>query len=63
MDGSSGDSEPVAIHRHKHVGPKERSEVIRWTPIIPVVDTGPWHKSTIEPDYGRVPLEIGDGKR
>ena len=37
---------------------QERSD-----PIIPVVDTGPWHKSTIEPDYGRVPLEIGDGKR
>lgn len=37
---------------------QERSD-----PIIPVVDTGPWHKSTIEPDYGRVPLEIGEGKR
>ena len=37
---------------------QERSD-----PIIPVVDTGPWLKSTIEPDYGRVPLEIGDGKR
>ena len=37
---------------------QERSD-----PIIPMVDTGPWHKSTIEPDYGRVPLEIGDCKR
>jgi hypothetical protein len=37
---------------------QERSD-----PIIPMVDTGPWHKSTIEPDYGRVPLEIGEGKR
>jgi zona occludens toxin (predicted ATPase) len=37
---------------------QERSD-----PIIPIVETGPWNKSTIEPDYGRVPLEIGDGKR
>jgi zona occludens toxin (predicted ATPase) len=37
---------------------QERSD-----PIIPIVDTGPWNKSTIEPDYGRVPLEIGEGKR
>lgn len=37
---------------------QERSD-----PIIPISDTGPWNKSTIEPDYGRVPLEIGDGKR
>lgn len=37
---------------------QERSD-----PIIPVVDTGPWNKSTIEPDFGRVPLEIGDCKR
>lgn len=35
---------------------QERSD-----PIIPVVDTGPWNKSTIEPDYGRVPLELGVG--
>lgn len=37
---------------------QERSD-----PIIPVSDTGPWNKSTIEPDYGRVPMEIGDGSR
>jgi len=37
---------------------QERSD-----PIIPVVDTGPWNKSTIEPDLGRVPLDIGDCKR
>jgi hypothetical protein len=35
---------------------QERSD-----PIIPVMDTGPWNKSTIEPDYGRVPLELGVG--
>jgi hypothetical protein len=37
---------------------QERSD-----PIIPISDTGPWNKSTIEPDYGRVPLDIGEGKR
>ena len=35
---------------------QERSD-----PIIPVMDTGPWNKSTIEADYGRVPLELGVG--
>ena len=35
---------------------QERSD-----PIIPVMETGPWNKSTIEPDYGRVPLELGIG--
>ncbi len=37
---------------------QERSD-----PIIPISDTGPWNKSTIEPDYGRVPLDIGESKR
>ena len=37
---------------------QERSD-----PIIPVMETGPWNKSTIEPDYGRVPLELGIGCR
>uniref|UniRef100_A0A6C0I0E2 Minor capsid protein P11 C-terminal conserved region domain-containing protein n=1 Tax=viral metagenome TaxID=1070528 RepID=A0A6C0I0E2_9ZZZZ len=31
----------------------------RSDPIIPKVDVGPWNQSTIEADYGRVPLEIG----
>ena len=35
----------------------------RSDPIIPKVDIGPWNQSTIEADYGRVPLEIGEGKR
>ena len=33
---------------------QERSD-----PIIPKVDVGPWAQSTIEPDYGRTPMEIG----
>ena len=37
---------------------QERSD-----PIIPKQDVGPWHASTIEPDYGRTPLEVGFGPR
>lgn len=32
---------------------------LRSDPIIPKVDVGPWNQSTYEPDYARVPLEIG----
>jgi hypothetical protein len=34
---------------------------LRSDPIIPKMDIGPWNQSTIEPDLGRVPLEIGYG--
>lgn len=37
---------------------QERSD-----PIIPKMSVGPWNNSTIEPDLGRVPLEIGCGLR
>lgn len=37
---------------------QERSD-----PIIPKVSVGPWNNSTIEPDLGRVPMEIGYGMR
>ena len=37
---------------------QERSD-----PIIPKMDTGPWAQSTIEPDFGRTPMEIGMGPR
>lgn len=36
---------------------------LRSDPVIPKSDVGPWMQSTIEPDYGRVPLEIGYGSR
>lgn len=32
---------------------------LRCDPIIPPATVGPWNQSTITPDYGRVPLEIG----
>jgi hypothetical protein len=34
---------------------------LRSDPIIPKQDVGPWNQSTYEPDYGRVPLELGCG--
>lgn len=34
---------------------------LRSDPIIPKSNVGPWNQSTIEPDLGRVPLEIGQG--
>ena len=36
---------------------------LRSDPIIPKAEVGPWNKSTIEPDLGRVPLEVGNGVR
>jgi len=36
---------------------------LRSDPIIPKSDIGPWNQSTIEPDLGRVPLEIGQGPK
>jgi hypothetical protein len=36
---------------------------LRSDPIIPKQDVGPWNSSTIEPDFGRVPLEVGAGVR
>jgi hypothetical protein len=36
---------------------------LRSDPIIPKQEVGPWNLSTIEPDIGRVPLEIGVGSK
>jgi hypothetical protein len=36
---------------------------LRSDPVIPKSDVGPWNHSTIEPDLGRVPLELGAGTR
>ena len=36
---------------------------LRSDPIIEKKDVGPWNLSTYEPDYGRVPLEVGVGGR
>jgi hypothetical protein len=42
----------------KNANLQERSD-----PIIPKTAIGPWNQSTIEPDLGRVPLEVGAGSR
>jgi hypothetical protein len=34
---------------------------LRSDPIIPKQEVGPWNQSTYEPDYGRIPLEVGYG--
>jgi len=34
---------------------------LRSDPIIPKQDVGPWNQSTYEPDYARIPLEVGYG--
>jgi hypothetical protein len=36
---------------------------LRSDPVISKADVGPWNNSTIEPDLGRVPLELGAGAR
>lgn len=36
---------------------------LRSDPIIQKQDIGPWNQSTMEPDLGRVPLEVGQGPR
>ena len=36
---------------------------LRSDPIIEKKDVGPWMNSTIEPDYGRVPLDVGVSTR
>jgi hypothetical protein len=36
---------------------------LRSDPIITKADIGPWNQSTIEPDFGRVPLELGTGPK
>lgn len=40
---------------------KNANYQLRSDPIIEKKDIGPWMNSTIEPDFGRVPLEIGGG--
>jgi hypothetical protein len=35
---------------------------LRSDPVIPKTSVGPWNASTIEPDLGRTPLELGQGQ-
>jgi hypothetical protein len=36
---------------------------LRSDPVIAKQNIGPWNQSTIEPDLGRVPLELGQGSQ
>ena len=38
---------------------RNANQQLRSDPVIPKANVGPWNQSTIEPDYGRTPLEIG----
>ena len=38
---------------------RNANQQLRSDPIIPVQTVGPWNQSTMEPDLGRTPLEIG----
>jgi len=38
---------------------RNANQQLRSDPIIPKAEVGPWNHSTIEPDLGRTPLEIG----
>ena len=42
---------------------KNANYQLRSDPIIEKQSTGPWLQSTIEPDFARIPLEIGQGQR
>lgn len=42
---------------------KNANYQLRSDPIIEKKDVGPWLMSTIEPDFARIPLEIGQGCR
>lgn len=42
---------------------KNANYQLRSDPIIEKRDVGPWNNSTLEADYGRVPLEVGSGSR
>jgi hypothetical protein len=42
---------------------RNANQQLRSDPIIPKIDVGPFLRSTIEPDLGRVPLELGSYSR
>lgn len=64
--GSGNVSTPDLLQAGYHIGLDTIGQTLRNAnlqyrsdPIIPKVNVGPWWQSTIEPDLGRVPLEIG----
>jgi hypothetical protein len=67
---NSGSQFPDLLQAGYHIGLDTIGQTLRnpnyqlrSDPIIPKQEIGPWNQSTIEPDYGRVPLEVGQGSR
>ena len=67
---NSGSQFPDLLQAGYHIGLDTIGQTLRnpnyqlrSDPIIPKQEIGPWNQSTIEPDYGRVPLEVGQGCR
>ena len=66
--GNGAVSMPDLLQAGYHIGLdtigqtlKNANLQLRSDPIIEKKDIGPWNQSTIEPDFTRVPLEIGSG--
>jgi hypothetical protein len=64
----SGGATPDLLQAGYHIGLDTIGQTLRNAnlqlrsdPVIPKSDIGPWLQSTIEPDLGRVPLELGYG--
>jgi hypothetical protein len=65
---SGGASVPDLLTAGYHIGLdtigqtlKNANLQLRSEPAIPKANVGPWNQSTIEPDFMRVPLEVGSG--
>jgi hypothetical protein len=64
--GGNGPVMPDILQAGYHIGLDTIGQTLRnpnyqlrSDPIIPKSDIGPWNQSTIEPDLGRIPLEVG----
>jgi len=67
---TGGPSMPDLLQAGYHIGLDTIGQTLRnpnyqlrSDPLIPKQEVGPWNMSTIEPDIGRVPLEIGVGTK
>ena len=70
VGGASGIQTPDLLQSGYHIGIdtigqtlKNPSYDLRSDPIIEKKSVSPWNMSTIEPDFARVPLEVGYGSR
>jgi len=63
---NKGDMMPDLLKAGQHIGLdtvgqslRNANLQLRSDPVISKGDTGPWNQTTMEADYGRVPLELG----